>query len=391
MTHPLRMLLLLGIALLLGSDCRGLLVFLPDADVDDDGLVDAADVAAVEACQGTVIAPPEIELLPAGCPLVVGPPPTGCESADVDASGRVDATDLGLVTQRLGRTVCNGSEALCGRRFDQVAYATTHNAMAARFAPYEYSILVSNQCDGPPAQLRDGIRALMLDFHWYQPPGAPAPSLHLCHAECGFGSQPLVEGLAEIRAFLDANPAEVIAFIVEINAGTAGREAEIRDAFAASGLLAYVHTQTPGAPWPTLQEMIDADRRLVVLTADSDASGCGDTDPCDWYHYLWGGFAFETPFSNATPADFTCADLRGAPGDDLFILNHFLTQNLGAPQLAEQVNHMPELASRSRECWRFQGQLPNFVTVDFYEIGDVVRATDLLNFLHAQTAGAPPP
>jgi hypothetical protein len=280
---------------------------------------------------------------------------------------------------------------LCGRRFDQVAYATTHNAMAARFEPYLYSPLISNQCSGVPTQLAGGIRALMLDIHFYPPPDAEEPELLLCHSDCDFGSQLLVDGLAEIRAFLDAHPAEVIAFIIETNGDTAPMEAEIRDAFAASGILSYAHEQSPGAPWPTLGEMIAANRRLVVLTDDGDRSGCdADGAACPWYHYLWNDFAFETHFTYRSVDELSCADNRGTPGNDLFILNHFLTVNIGLPRFAQMINHDPLISRRARDCWAFHGRIPNFPTVDFYEIGSVVRTANLLNFLWGQTDGAAP-
>lgn len=380
-------LLVLFAVLLPGSQCA-IPVFLVDADVDDDGGVSDADVSFVEACLGTDVRvpPPPTDFFT--CPL--REPSPACAAADVDGSGIVTAVDRALVEQRVGLAVCNGSELLCGRRFDQVVYATTHNAMAATLSPAAWSILFANQCNGVPTQLADGIRALMLDFHWDQPPDAAAPDLYLCHAECQAGRQLLLEGLVEVREFLDANPGEVIAFIVETNAGTSGREAQIRDTFAASGLLPYLHVQVPGAPWPTLGEMVASGRRLVVLTDDADNSGCGSADPCPWYHYLWSSFAFETPFSNATAADFVCDDLRGEPGNDLLILNHFLTQNNGSPFLARTVNFEPGLSRRARDCWEFQGRVPNFVTVDYYEIGDVLRSVDLLNFLWGQTGGVSP-
>ena len=383
--------LLFAFALGVGP-CRGIPTFLFDADLDDDGLVTSADLAAATACLDAVIGLPETEIDAGGCPVRVGPAPTGCESADVDRSGRVTSIDVALIEERLGQPVCNGSEQLCGRRFDQVAYATTHNAMAARFEPYAYSILISNQCSGVPTQLADGIRALMLDIHLYQPAEAEAPDLYLCHAECAVGHQLLTDGLAEIRAFLDARPAEVIAFIIETSAATQGMEAEIRDAFAASGILAYAHVQTPGTAWPTLGEMVAADERLVVLTDDaSPHDGCDASGtPCPWYHHLWSDFAFETHFSYKTPADFSCVDNRGTPGNDLFILNHFLTKNVGSTVLARQVNYAQLLARRTRECWEFQGHIPNFVTVDFYEIGSVLRMTNLLNYLWGQNGGTAP-
>lgn len=390
MSRTLATLLLLLLALPLGS-CRGVQTFLVDADVDDDGVVTTADVAAVMACLGAEI-PLAPEVVDAGgCPL--RPAPNACAAADVDGDRIVTPADVALVTAREGAAVCNGSELLCGRHYDDVAYATTHNAMAARFDPYFYSPLISNQCSGVPTQLADGIRGLMLDVHLYQPPDADFEDLYLCHSDCDFGAQLLVDGLAEVRDFLDGHPGEVVTFIIETNAETAPMEAEIRDAFVASGLAPYAHVQTPGAPWPTLGEMVAADQRLVVLTDDgSPQTGCNaDGNPCPWYLYLWGGFAFETPFQARSAAEFTCSDLRGAPGDDLFIFNHFLTQNIGQPRFARQVNFDPLFSRRARECWAYQGQIPNFPTVDFYEIGRVVRTANLLNYLWGQSDGASPP
>jgi hypothetical protein len=370
--------------------CRGIPTFLVDADVDDDGLVTSADLDAVTACLGTEIPAPQPVYDHGGCPVRV--PPTGCEAADIDRDGRVGPNDVWAVTARLGQTVCNGSEELCGRRFDQVAYPTTHNAMSARFDPYDYSILVSNQCSGIPTQLRDGIRALMLDIHVYQPDNAP-PDLYLCHEYCDFGHQLLVDGLVEIREFLDTHRGAVVTFIIETDAETVSMEAQIRDAFAASGILPYARVQLPGEPWPTLGEMVAANERLVVLTDDpTPHDGCdADGQPCDWYLYLWSRFAFETAFTYLYPSDFSCAHNRGTPGNDLFILNHFLTRNTGAPQFAQMVNPDPVLDRRARDCWVEQAHIPNFVTVDFYEIGGVLRAANLLNYLWGQTDGAPPP
>jgi hypothetical protein len=69
---------------------------------------------------------------------------------------------------------CNGSAALCDRRFDEVVYPTTHNAMAAT----DLGFLAANQTHDIARQLEDGVRGLMLDTHDYQ--GAP----QLCHEFC---------------------------------------------------------------------------------------------------------------------------------------------------------------------------------------------------------------
>jgi len=311
---------LAALAALTTASC-GIPTFLLDLDIDDDGVVTQADVDAAIACVGTVLPTAPITYDFGGCPIRPEPDATGCAPADVDRDGQVTLGDVGAIASQLGAHFCNGATELCDRRFDQVAYATTHNAMSARFDPYDFSIVISNQCSGVPTQLSDGIRALMLDIHLWDPDGSGNADLYLCHVDCNAGAQPLVDGLVEIREFLDAHPAEVISFIIETDADTGPMEDVIRDRFIESGITAYVHVQTPGTPWPTLAEMIASNERLVVLTDDSTPHTACDADgtPCPWYQYLWSSLAFETPFTFLRPSDFTCADNRGEPGNDLYI------------------------------------------------------------------------
>src|SRR5215218_3807150 len=63
---------------------------------------------------------------------------------------------------------CNGLRAMCERRLDQVVFAATHNSYAAAEEP---GWLFANQRSGIARQLRDGIRALLVDVHL----GAPDP------------------------------------------------------------------------------------------------------------------------------------------------------------------------------------------------------------------------
>jgi hypothetical protein len=267
---------------------------------------------------------------------------------------------------------CNGDHELCNRSYAQVRYATTHNAMSN----------AANGWTGPnqnldvPAQLAAGVRGLMLDTHragnlnqfgMIQDPDVDPDTAYLCHSVCSIGKQLLVEGLTEIRVFLDENPGAVITFILESNLN----HALTANAFNAAGLTPYAYLHTGGA-WPTLGEMIDADTRLIVLT---DASA-NPTYP--WLMNVWS-HSFETDFSAAAPEDFSCAHNRGAPSNDLFIFNHFLTNIFGSPAFAEQVNHNPLLLDRINQCESFHGTTANFVTVDFVDIGDTVPDVEALN------------
>ena len=85
---------------------------------------------------------------------------------------------------------CNGLISLCERRYDQVAYPTTHNAMSNEADGWVYP----NQYFGISQQLADGVRGLMLDT--YDLDGEPL----LCHVFCQAGKLPLVDGLAMILA-----------------------------------------------------------------------------------------------------------------------------------------------------------------------------------------------
>ena len=254
---------------------------------------------------------------------------------------------------------CNGHRELCERRYDEVAYATTHNAHAAA----EYRFAPPNQRSGLTQQLEDGVRGFMLDTYLDDRTAAPA----LCHGACAFGRYPLVDGLRELNDFLDTHPREVITIIFETYLAADLTLAS----FEESGLLARTYAHTAGEPWPTLGEMVAADTRVVVFT-DRD----GGT--YDWYMDVWE-HAWETHYAATTPADFSCDPNRGDTANPLFIFNHFLTAPFASEALSEMVNHNPFLIERAEGCADETGDFPNFITVDFYEIGDVLEVTETLN------------
>ena len=255
--------------------------------------------------------------------------------------------------------LCNGHAELCDRRFDEVAYATTHNAMSSA----EQHFVGPNQDFALWRQMNDGIRGLMLDVHLAQD-----GTVSLCHADCRLGGFPLVDGLADIRAFLDCHPDEVMTIIFESYVP----ESDIAAAFATSNLIRYVHAQDAAAPWPTLRQMIASNERMVVFTADTSRT-------LPWHMYSYD-YAWENPYAAAAPADLSCAQDRGSRARSLWIFNHFLTNPIAMASLAEMINHDPLFQNRVEGCRTdATGDLPNFVTVDFYDIGDLFAVVDALN------------
>ena len=257
---------------------------------------------------------------------------------------------------------CNGRAELCEKRFDQVAYVTTHNAFNAE----EDGFNLPNHTYGITRQLNDGVRGLMIDV--YDEGGVAT----VYHSIAFLGTATLESNLQEIKDFLDANPNEIVTIIFECYAGFTLMET----AFINTELLDYAHQQESDEPWPTLQEMIDSGKRLVVLS-DRDDAPPGE----NWYHYVWE-YAVETPFSNNSNSDFSCEFNRGNPDNGLFILNHFATDpdlGIGRTDLSELANEFNFFYDRADECWNELGKFPNFLTIDFHELGDVFEVADSIN------------
>ena len=255
---------------------------------------------------------------------------------------------------------CNGSIDLCSKQYNEVAYLTTHNA----FNSDEDGLLFPNQSYNISSQLNDGVRGLMIDV--YNHFGTPTAY----HSVFMLGTIPLSDIFNDIKTFLDNNPNEVVTIILECYVTANDIEDEINQA----GLSNYLYIHNSG--WPTLQSMIDNDNRLVIFSDVDDASSSQD-----WYHYVWE-YAVETHYSVGNINDFTCDFNRGDPLNDLFIFNHFVTDatlGYGLYNESNDVNANPFFINRALNCQTQTNKFPNFVTVDYYELGDGLAVVDQLN------------
>ncbi len=252
---------------------------------------------------------------------------------------------------------CNGAAALCDRSLSEVAFVGTHNSMSS--AERDWS--VPNQNHAVPSQLANGVRALNLDTHAWE------GELWLCHGYCELGSQPLVEGFAEITDFLTASPDEVI--IVTLQDGISGEDT--RAALTEAGLADLAYAHTTGQPWPTLGELIEADERVVIFSGSGGGEG--------WHHSQWEHW-IDVPYSAESVEDFACTDDRGDPATaTLYNINHFLTSPLASPELAGEANALSVVQGHVTDCQEASGRFPNQVLVDFYDIGAVASVVDSLN------------
>jgi len=305
-------------------------------------------------------------------------------------------------------STCNGSVALCERPYDDVAFPSTHNSMAAADEPGWF---FAEQPDGIVAQLDHGIRVLLVDS-WYgqrtqrrgiiantddsraaalaearasfgeaalrsalrvrdalnlTPRGPAEP--YLCHALCELGSTRWLPVMQDVRTWLASHPREVITFFVQDTVSPA----DTAEVFRRAGLLPYVYTPSTDQRWPTLGQMIDSGQRLVVLMENH-----GGGTPYPWllpaFHWV-----MDTPFLFRRPGQFSCAANRGPEDASLFLLNHWVTDKRREVSNAARVNARDVLLPRARECQAERAHLPNFVAVDFYDRGDLFGVVRTLN------------
>ncbi|MDA9807966.1 phosphatidylinositol-specific phospholipase C domain-containing protein [Flavobacteriales bacterium] len=266
-----------------------------------------------------------------------------------------------VISLQISHAQCNCSLDLCSKQYNEVAYLTTHNA----FNSDQDRLLFPNQTHNIASQLNDGVRGLMIDVY-NDLFGTPV----VYHSIIALGYIPLSDIFNDIKIFLDNNPNEVITIILECYVTANDIEDEINQA----GLSNYLYTHN--ATWPTLQNMIDNDNRLVIFSDVDDASSSQD-----WCHYVWE-YAVETHYSVGNINNFTCDFNRGDPLNDLCIFNHFVTNatlGYGLYNESNDVNANPFFINRALNCQTQTNKFPNFVTVDYYELGDGLTVVDQLN------------
>ncbi|KAJ1819018.1 hypothetical protein LPJ75_001289 [Coemansia sp. RSA 2598] len=284
---------------------------------------------------------------------------------------------------------CNGHASLCSRRYNEVSYACTHNSYS--YAPPE-AIGVLNQERSIQQQLSDGIRAFMLDL--VRPDLKPDPktpdqdiaAVHLCHASCILIDKGTLENTLKVfKDFMDENPREVITFIIENASGFSADQ--VKPSFESSGIEKYAYTpefkpnsQKHGYAWPTLSQMIDENKRLMVFMDDN-----ADVSKVPYILPEWE-YVIETPFENISPVDkFPCSQDRPRDGKprDLLVMNHFaynrasiVGKNIDTPLTAGQIkqrgyNTAKSLQQQVDTCKDVWGsRVPNFITVDYYDVGN---------------------
>lgn len=296
---------------------------------------------------------------------------------------------------------CNNSPELCSRPYNNVTYLGAHDSAFIRNESNGYSV-AGNQFFTSPVQLDAGVRLLTSQIHKMET-ALGDTELHLCHSYCELYDAGSVGGwLSGIKLWLDANPNEVVTVLLVNEEGVSSTAIDQEFQTADIAHYAYTPASTTSAAqiWPTLGDLIDTGKRLIVfiqpLTPPTNTEA----------RYLLDQFVFtfENDYDNTGPDQFSCTanrpgELQGRTQEALDsgrlpLMNHFLYDSLGfadieMPAVSDSditnaaSGGAGNLGTAAGQCKTTYGKAPNYIVVDFFNVGPAIDTVDTMNELSA--------
>lgn len=162
----------------------------------------------------------------------------------------------------------------------------------------------------------------------------------------------------QVNDYLEKNPERILTFFLDLDLPID----TLKKVFEEKEFIKYFHKQSNTADWPSLNEMVQTQKRIVLFTMESIFN------KPDWLHHVWN-YAVEPYFSLFEAPNFLGEFLKGDPKNDLLIINDF---NIPSNQIElnpvyiidQNTNHY--LLSHCLSIWRNTGKAPNFIFLDQY-------------------------
>jgi len=291
---------------------------------------------------------------------------------------------------------CNNSPSLCNRSYSNITHLGAHDSPFIANSSNSFTVS-GNQFYSSTTQLSAGVRLLTAQLHNANS-STGQTEIHLCHTSCGlYDAGRLEDWLSDIKGWMDNNPNDVVTILLvnsdNFDASTLG------SVFESSGISKYAYSPdftSPPTSWPTLQSLISVNARLITFIASLPSS---DNSAAP---YLLNEFTyiFENPFDVTSASNFSCTPSRPSSlggsisaadsSNMMFLMNHFLdikgyfgietpSTNVSDSTNSPDITLTGSLGQSASQCASAYGKNPNFLLVDWFNVGPAISTADNLN------------
>lgn len=282
------------------------------------------------------------------------------------------ALSLFIVCFRASAQIIAGDSLLQNKPYNEVCFAGTHNSF--NYAHGKTAFIYPNQPFPVYRQLQDGIRAFMLDIHYSK--NDPDSTVYLYHQYEILGKEKLKDVFDQMAVFLENNPDEVITIIFECYV----KAEDVEESLKYSALNQFVFHKKSDE-WPLLKDMITAHERVVIFSHCATYS--------DWY-LNQDEYCFENDYNNHNLNDMSVKIIRGDTSKSLYIMNHFVYSTLNRKIANGKSNRLENIKKHLQKSALQINKKPNFIFVDWYNRGDLIKAVEQVNHFTFLTKGESP-